>query len=192
MFQELEARGQQPEYARLLDECRALYCATRQQLVGPFVTQRIAALAQAAGAPGAAGAAEAGAPLPQLLRQGCEQLLRVAQMEGQLAEHFFRSGGSGGAQGPVQGSGFRGPAMADALRPLLEPLATILYDWLRPRFVQLHDFDELCELVDILKHEVRGGSGSDIVCTSMSCRMCWVCQSTCCMPGGGQELVEDM
>jgi hypothetical protein len=36
----------------------------------------------------------------------------------------------------------------------MEPLCTVLYDVLRPLVVQLQDVDELCELVDILKHEV--------------------------------------
>lgn len=36
----------------------------------------------------------------------------------------------------------------------MEPLATMLYDTLRPHIVQLQHLDELCELVDILKHEV--------------------------------------
>ena len=41
------------------------------------------------------------------------------------------------------------------MSPLMDPLATILYDALRPRFIQLHHLDELCELVDILVHEVN-------------------------------------
>lgn len=36
----------------------------------------------------------------------------------------------------------------------MDPLATIVYDALRPRFIQLRRLDELCELVDILVHEV--------------------------------------
>ena len=39
---------------------------------------------------------------------------------------------------------------------LSEPLCTLLYDALRPAVIMLHDIDELCELVDILKHEVCG------------------------------------
>ncbi len=36
----------------------------------------------------------------------------------------------------------------------MEPLCTSLYDALRPRFILLQRLDDLCELVDILKHEV--------------------------------------
>ena len=36
----------------------------------------------------------------------------------------------------------------------MDPLATILYDALRPRFIHLHALEELCEIVDILTHEV--------------------------------------
>ena len=45
------------------------------------------------------------------------------------------------------------------LRPpqVMEPLCGVLYDVLRPLVVQLQDVDELCELVDILKHEVGAG-----------------------------------
>ena len=39
----------------------------------------------------------------------------------------------------------------------MEPLCGVLYDVLRPLVVQLQDVDELCELVDILKHEVGAG-----------------------------------
>lgn len=46
--------------------------------------------------------------------------------------------------------------LADALRPLLEPLGQLLYDLLRPRFVQLADMETLAELIDILQHEVCG------------------------------------
>ena len=41
----------------------------------------------------------------------------------------------------------------------MEPLCGVLYDVLRPLVVQLQDVDELCELVDILKHEVGEWGG---------------------------------
>lgn len=47
-----------------------------------------------------------------------------------------------------------GPPPGEALRPLLEPLASLLYDALRPRFVQLSDIDSLVDLIDILQGEV--------------------------------------
>jgi hypothetical protein len=40
------------------------------------------------------------------------------------------------------------------LAPLTEPLCGLLYDQLRPAVVLQQDLDELCELVDVLKHEV--------------------------------------
>ena len=61
------------------------------------------------------------------------------------------------AAGPKQ----QGPQQAvpgELLRPLLQPLGQLLYDALRPRLVQLQDIDLLCELIDILHHEV-GVSG---------------------------------
>ena len=67
-------------------------------------------------------------------------LLQVCQLESQLFEQFF-------------------PGSKDSLEqlaPLMEPLCTVLYDVLRPVVVQMQEVDELCELVDILKHEVRG------------------------------------
>ena len=66
--------------------------------------------------------------------------LQVCQQEHQLSRHFF-------AADDPEGS---------ALGPLMEPLCTILYDALRPRFIQLQHLSDLCELVDILQHEVRG------------------------------------
>ncbi len=59
-------------------------------------------------------------------------------MEHQLFDHFFPE------SDPESGS----------LAPLMDPLCTILYDALRPLFIQLQSLDELCGLVDILQHEV--------------------------------------
>ena len=68
--------------------------------------------------------------------------MQVCQYEHQLFDHFFP-----GEEG--EGS---------SLGPLIDPLATILYDALRPRFIQLYALDELCEIVDILTHEVSQSS----------------------------------
>ena len=64
--------------------------------------------------------------------------MQVCQYEHQLFDHFFPG------EDP-EGTG---------LAPLMDPLATILYDALRPQFIHLHALDELCEIVDILTHEV--------------------------------------
>lgn len=63
-------------------------------------------------------------------------------------------------QQPGGGGGGHG---SDKLVPVMEPLCGVLYDVLRPLVVQLQDIDELCELVDILKHEVgvRAGGGGE-------------------------------
>ena len=66
--------------------------------------------------------------------------LQVCQMEHQLFEAFFPASTVAGAPG---------------LEALMDPLCTILYDALRPAFITLQPLEELCELVDILKHEVR-------------------------------------
>ena len=61
-------------------------------------------------------------------------------MEHQLFEHFFPASAAEGAPG---------------LEGLMDPLCTVLYDALRPAFITLQPLEDLCELVDILKHEVR-------------------------------------
>ena len=66
----------------------------------------------------------------------------MCQYEHQLFDHFFP-----GAD-PEESS----------LAPLMDPLATILYDALRPQFIHIHALDELCEIVDILTHEVIASS----------------------------------
>lgn len=153
LLREIESRSQRGEYTRLLGELQALYCAARRQLVTPFVQQRIDA--------------HRSEDLPLLLRKGCEQLVRVCNLEAQLFEQFFpgsravASSTGGAASGPrsLAGTGSApgpNPSSAEVLVPLLEPLVTTLYDVLRPILVQLQDIDELCELVDILKHEVLG------------------------------------
>ena len=77
LLADLQTRATRPEYQRLLSDCHGLYCTARQQLVAPFVGSRLSSLAAA--------------HLPQLLREGAEQLLRVAQLEAQLMEQFFES-----------------------------------------------------------------------------------------------------
>ena len=68
-------------------------------------------------------------------------------MEHQLFEAFFPGEAADGA----------------ALALLIQHLCTILYDTLRPRYIQLQDLDELCQLVDILQQEVP----ADSFCLSM-------------------------
>lgn len=103
LLAELESKIHRPEYARLLEECRALYCSCRQQLVSPFVASRLSALTTS--------------PLPGLLRGGTEHLLRCAQLEGQLMEQFFgvaastAAAAAGGAGPPQQGG--QGGVVAD-------------------------------------------------------------------------------
>ena len=88
-------------------------------------------------------------------------------MEAQLFEQFFPSSSSASTTNamnqPVGGSSSQPTplspsalAAAERLVMVMEPLCTILYDVLRPLVVHLQDVDELCELVDILKHEVLG------------------------------------
>ena len=81
--------------------------------------------------------------------------LQVCQLEVQLFEQFFpliapQQPAAGAAAAP------QGGPSPEALAPLLEPLAMLLYDVLRPAVIGMQDIDELCELVDILKHEVGG------------------------------------
>eukprot|EP00878_Enallax_costatus_P027744 GHUV01029894.1.p1 GENE.GHUV01029894.1~~GHUV01029894.1.p1 ORF type:complete len:320 (+),score=112.30 GHUV01029894.1:396-1355(+) len=79
LFLDLEAKASRPEYARLLDDCRQMYCQIRLQLVEPRLTARLSSLASQ--------------PLPQLVRSGTEQLLRLSQLEGQLLEQLFGTTG---------------------------------------------------------------------------------------------------
>ena len=50
-------------------------------------------------------------------------------------------------------------ASAGALSPLMDTLADMLYDSLRPAFIHLQDLSALCQLVDILQREVGPISG---------------------------------
>lgn len=59
-------------------------------------------------------------------------------MEHQLFEHLFPNQDFSGS----------------ALSPLVETLADILYDSLRPAYIHLQDLSALCQLVDILQREV--------------------------------------
>ncbi|BDA42423.1 Conserved oligomeric Golgi complex subunit 3 [Coccomyxa sp. Obi] len=118
------ARAKRPEYAQLLADCQRVYCEVRLGLVAEITADRIAEYARE--------------PLPSLTRSGCSYLMQVCQMEHQLFDHFFPESDPG----------------SGSLAPLMDPLCTILYDALRPVFIQLQSLDELCGLVDILQHEV--------------------------------------
>ena len=59
-------------------------------------------------------------------------------MEHQLHDQFFPEADGDGS----------------VLAPLMDPLCTVLYDALRPTFIQLQSLEALCNLVDILQHEV--------------------------------------
>ncbi|KAL3152568.1 hypothetical protein ABBQ32_001593 [Trebouxia sp. C0010 RCD-2024] len=120
----IQARVQRPEYARLLSDCQILYCDTRLQLVSGVTHDAILHMSSE--------------PLTALARDGWAYLMQVCQYEHQLFDHFF------------PGEDPEGPSLA----PLMDPLATILYDALRPRFIHLHALEELCEIVNILTHEV--------------------------------------
>ncbi|KAA6429125.1 MAG: conserved oligomeric Golgi complex subunit 3-like [Trebouxia sp. A1-2] len=120
----IQARTERPEYARLLSDCQILYCDTRLQLVSGVTHDAILHMSSQT--------------LPVLAREGWGYLMQVCQYEHQLFDHFFPGADPEGS----------------SLAPLMDPLATILYDALRPQFIHIHALDELCEIVDILTHEV--------------------------------------
>lgn len=72
--------------------------------------------------------------------------LQACQREHQLFEHLFPGGDPSGS----------------ALAPLIDSLATMLYDTLRPAFIQLQDLAALCQLVHILQQEVPPSSRQDV------------------------------
>lgn len=82
--------------------------------------------------------------LKRLLKQETDlfAILQICQREQQLFENLF--------PGSDLGSG--------ALSPLIDTLATMLYDTLRPAFIQLQDLAALCQLVHILQQEVSCSS----------------------------------
>lgn len=115
------------EYARLLGDCHITYCEARIGVVAPVARERIAAIGVQ--------------PLPAATRAGAAYLMQACQMEHQLHEHFFPPAAEGGASG---------------VEPIMDPLCTLLYDALRPRFILLSRLEDLAELADILQHEVIG------------------------------------
>ncbi|GAQ88312.1 oligomeric Golgi complex component 3 [Klebsormidium nitens] len=125
LMEEMETRAARKEYQQLLADCHGLYCEQRLALVAGVVQQRITEYAKAQS-------------LPSLTRSGCAYLMQVCQLEHQLFDHFFPASSAEPAN----------------LAPLIDPLCTVLYDTLRPRFIHEADLDLLCELVDILKAEV--------------------------------------
>ncbi|CAN1761343.1 Conserved oligomeric Golgi complex subunit 3 [Linum perenne] len=127
VLKEIEGRSARKEYVLMLAECHKLYCEQRLSLVKGIVQQRISEFSKKE-------------PLPSLTRSGCAYLMQVCQLEHQLFDHFFPSSSED----------------VSSLAPLIYPLATYLYDTLRPKLIHETSVDLLCELVDILKVEVLG------------------------------------
>ena len=74
--------------------------------------------------------------LPMLIRLGCAYLIQVTQMEYQLFRYFFPSSDS------------------EALKQVITPLCTILYEIVRPDFIAMYDISSLCGIIRILKTEI--------------------------------------
>lgn len=73
------------------------------------------------------------------VRYGCEALIRTCQMETQLFEQFFSPGAAanGAAEHAATAAGSTGASSAQQLSSLVDPLATLLYDLLRPALIHL-------------------------------------------------------
>ncbi len=74
--------------------------------------------------------------LPMLIRLGCAYLIQLTQMEYQLFRYFFPS------------------SDCEALKLVITPLCTILYEIVRPYFIAMYDITSLCSIVSILKAEI--------------------------------------
>lgn len=165
---EMEGRADKKDYAQLLTDCHAEYCEQRLALCMPVVEQRMSVFA----APGKS--------LDALVRSGCAYLLLLCRQEQQLFDFLFHvampsgaektavlpaTAGAGGPAGSVVtvgsggsfDSGSSGGGMDERQQPLndlLEPLADVLYDILRPSVLSLTDIDFICDLVNIVKGEI--------------------------------------
>lgn len=131
-----------PEFGALLADVRASFCGARLAAVGPRVRASVeAAAAATAGRPAdlaAAGAAALAAVAAQ------EVALYRAVFGPALAKNAGEKGGVGTA-----GAAAEAAAAAD-LSPLIDPLATLLYDALRPAVVRLASVDDLVDVVGAL------------------------------------------
>jgi len=124
LLQSLESRAQQPEYAQLMADCQRMYCEVRLQLMATLTEARIQQHRKE--------------PLPTQTRNGWAALMQICQMEYQLFENLFPG---------------RDPS-SGALSPLIDTLADMLYETLRPAYIHLQDLAALCQLVDILQREI--------------------------------------
>ena len=141
-----------PEFGALLADVRASYCGARLASVAPRLRARMeAAAANAAGRPAALAAA------------GSAALAGVAAQEVSLYQAIFgpalRAGAGGGGGGGSAAAAPPSTAAADAadaaaaadLSALIDPLATLLYDALRPSVVRLASVDDLVDVVAALR-----------------------------------------
>jgi hypothetical protein len=126
LMSEIEARGATNEdYSALLEECYGCYASQRSSLLIESVRKRVATIMS-----------ENINNLPHMTRTGCAYMVRMCSNEQQLYDHFFSSTGA-------------------ALFELLESLATVLYEALRPLFIaSTINLDNLVELCSVLKSEV--------------------------------------
>ena len=130
LMSEIEIRGETNEdYSSLLAECYGCYVAQRTALLLEPVQKKVAEII-----------ASNSSSLPGMTRAGCAYMIRICNNEQQLYGHFFSTAGP-------------------ALDELLETLATVLYESLRPLFIATAiNLDNLVELCSVLKSEVTNES----------------------------------
>ena len=145
------------QYLQLLSDCHSEYCEHRLALCMPVVEQRMYAFA----APGKS--------LDSLVRSGCAYLLLLGRQEQQLFEFLFHASIHSDIDNEDNTASVATTGN-EPLNELLEPLADVLYDIIRPSVLSLTDIDYICDLVNILKVEVMeeqiGQYGSGLSKTS--------------------------
>ena len=140
--------------AEAVRDLAGLYGGARAQEVAPGVQAELLGLA------------DAGLPLAELARRGLAQVARVAAREVDAAQALFprdlADAGTEAAAGGAAGAAPGGIGLG-ALRTLLDPLCTALFDVLRPQYLLIRDVGALADLVETLEGTLAAEGGDRAV-----------------------------
>ena len=141
--------------AEAVRDLAGLYGGARAQEVAPGVQAELLALA------------DAGLPLAELARRGLAQVARVAAREVDAAQALFprdlADAGPEAAAGGGAAAAAPGGIGLGALRTLLDPLCTALFDVLRPQYLLIRDVGALADLVETLEGTLAAEGGDRAV-----------------------------
>lgn len=123
------------------DSCFSLYCEARYELMKDLFLSEIAQIL------------ENGESFESRVRSAILLMIEVCEMESECFVSFFSSGSDKNYVSTVRAS----PGFANSICSLIEDLALLCYEQIRPLVLDCSQLDILCDLVHMVKMEIVAG-----------------------------------